>query len=83
VDEDVSYRARDGERLRLRSHSARRGGAVKTSTYFAFRVDAGDGVGDNIIEHVAGIDDWPSQPIAGPSNDSQRRRSRCAREHGV
>ena len=35
----------------------RGGGVVKTKTYFAFRVDLWDGAGDNIVEHVAGIDD--------------------------
>jgi hypothetical protein len=34
------------------------GGAVKTKTHFAFRVDVWDGVGDNIVEHVAGVDDF-------------------------
>jgi len=31
--------------------------AVKTKTYSAFRVDVWDGAGDNIVEHVAGVDD--------------------------
>jgi hypothetical protein len=35
-----------------------RGAAVKTKTYFAFRVDVWDGAGDNIVEHVAGVDDF-------------------------
>jgi hypothetical protein len=30
---------------------------MKTKTYFAFRVDMWDAAGDNIVEHVAGIDD--------------------------
>jgi hypothetical protein len=34
------------------------GGDVKTKTYFAFRVDVWDGAGDNIVEHVAGVDDF-------------------------
>jgi hypothetical protein len=33
-------------------------GAVKTKTYFAFRVDVWDGAGDNIVEQVAGVDDF-------------------------
>jgi hypothetical protein len=33
------------------------GDAVKKKTYFAFRVDVWDGAGDNIVEHVAGVDD--------------------------
>jgi hypothetical protein len=34
------------------------GSDVKTKTYFAFRVDVWDGAGDNIVEHVAGVDDF-------------------------
>jgi ABC transporter substrate binding protein len=30
--------------------------AEKTKTYFAFRVDVWDGAGDNIVEHVAGVE---------------------------
>jgi hypothetical protein len=29
---------------------------MKTKTYFAFRVDIWDSAGDNIAEHVAGVD---------------------------
>jgi hypothetical protein len=31
---------------------------MKKKTYFRFRVDIWDARGDNIIEHVAGIDDF-------------------------
>jgi len=31
---------------------------VKTKTHFAFRVDIWDDAGDNIVEHIAGIDDF-------------------------
>jgi len=31
--------------------------SMKTKTYFAFRVDIWDATGDNIVEHVAGVDD--------------------------
>jgi hypothetical protein len=31
---------------------------MKTKTHFAFRVDVWDGNGDNIVEHVAGVDDF-------------------------
>ncbi len=31
---------------------------MKTKTYFAFRVDIWDATGDNIAEHVAGVDDF-------------------------
>jgi hypothetical protein len=30
---------------------------MKTKTYFAFRIDVWDGDGNNIIEHLAGLDD--------------------------
>ena len=32
--------------------------AVKTKTYFAFRVDVWDDAGNSIVEHIAGIDDF-------------------------
>jgi hypothetical protein len=38
-------------------HAAERR-AVKTKTHFSFRVDVWDDAGDNIVEHVAGIDDF-------------------------
>ena len=31
---------------------------MKTRTHFAYRVDVWDDVGDNIIEHVSGIEDF-------------------------
>jgi hypothetical protein len=31
---------------------------MKTKTYFAFRVDIWDDVGNSIVEHVAGVDDF-------------------------
>jgi hypothetical protein len=30
---------------------------MKTKTHFAFRIDVWDGAGNNIIEHLAGLDD--------------------------
>jgi hypothetical protein len=30
---------------------------MKTKTYFALRVDIWDAKGENIVEHVAGVDD--------------------------
>jgi hypothetical protein len=32
--------------------------SLKTKTHFAFRVDIWDDTGDNIVEHVAGVDDF-------------------------
>jgi hypothetical protein len=29
----------------------------KMKTYFVFRVDVWDAAGDNIVEHIAGVDD--------------------------
>jgi hypothetical protein len=31
---------------------------VKTKTHFAFRADIWDAAADNIIEHIAGVDDF-------------------------
>jgi hypothetical protein len=43
---------------RTRPPHCRAGDAVKTKTYFSFRVDVWDDAGDSIVEHVAGIDDF-------------------------
>jgi hypothetical protein len=29
---------------------------MKTKTYFAFRIDVWDATGDNLVEHLAGLD---------------------------
>jgi hypothetical protein len=34
------------------------GSDVKTKAYFAFHVEVWDGAGGNIVEHVAGVDDF-------------------------
>jgi hypothetical protein len=31
---------------------------MKTKTHFAFRIDVWDGAGDNLVEHLAGLDDY-------------------------
>jgi hypothetical protein len=31
---------------------------MKTKTYFAFRIDVWDATGDNLVEHLAGLDDY-------------------------
>jgi hypothetical protein len=31
---------------------------MKTKTHFAFRIDVWDSTGDNLVEHVAGVDDF-------------------------
>ena len=31
---------------------------MKTKTHLAFRIDIWDDTGDNIVEHVAGVDDF-------------------------
>jgi hypothetical protein len=32
--------------------------SVKTKTHFAFRIDVWDDAGDNLVEHLAGLDDY-------------------------
>jgi hypothetical protein len=46
--------------LSARTSSWPRGeaGNVKTKTHFACRVDVWDAAGDNIVEHIAGVDDF-------------------------
>jgi hypothetical protein len=34
------------------------GGAMKTRTYFAFRIDVWDDAGDSIFEHIVGSEDF-------------------------
>ena len=31
---------------------------MKTKTHFAFRIDVWDGAGDNLVEHLASLDDY-------------------------
>ena len=31
---------------------------MKTKTHFAFRIDIWNDVGDSVVEHVAGVDDF-------------------------
>jgi hypothetical protein len=42
----------------LRSGCLAEGGAVKTKTHLLFRIDVWDGADGNIVEHVAGVDDF-------------------------
>ena len=35
-----------------------RGQSMKTKTHFQFRIDAWDDTGKEIVEHIAGIDDF-------------------------
>jgi hypothetical protein len=32
--------------------------AKKTKTHFAFRIDVWDAAGDNVVDHLAGLDDY-------------------------
>jgi hypothetical protein len=36
---------------------------MKTKTYLAFRIDIWDDAGDNLVEHLAGLDDY-AMPVA-------------------
>jgi hypothetical protein len=42
----------------IASHPRGQDARAARSTYFAFRVDVWDEAGDNIVEHVAGVDDF-------------------------
>jgi hypothetical protein len=57
---------------------------VKTKTYFAFRVDVWDGAGDNIVEHVAGVDDFETAVASStvmPSIEQMREHLAQAERH--
>ena len=44
--------------MRNAGESSRSTPAMKTKTYFAFRIDVWDSSGDNLAEHLAGIEDF-------------------------
>jgi hypothetical protein len=37
---------------------------MKTKTHFAFRIDVWDDAGDNLVEHLAGLDDYAMAVVA-------------------
>jgi hypothetical protein len=68
---------------------------MTTRTHFAFRINLWDAAGDNIVEHVAGIEDyqvalatvratcerWPGAPITLRQGARDRRQPASA--HGL
>jgi hypothetical protein len=54
---------------------------MKTKTHFAFRIDVWDDAGDNLVEHLAGLDDYAMAVVAywARSRTGRKTRSRCAR----
>jgi hypothetical protein len=51
---------------------------MKTKTHFAFRLDIWDDIGDSIVEHVAGVDDFevPEATYRAAVRAGQRRAHR-------
>jgi hypothetical protein len=57
---------------------------VKTKTHFACRVDIWDAAGNNLVEHLAGLDDltawwWPPTKLSWPCGQRTKSRSDRAR----
>jgi hypothetical protein len=61
--------------------------AMKTKTHFQFRLDLWDAAGENIVEHVAGLDDFDIATAAYRAalarwselmSDPATRRTHCA-----
>jgi hypothetical protein len=55
---------------------------MKTKTHFAFRIDIWDAAADNIIEHIADVDDFEvaeARPTGQPWRAGQWRASPCGR----
>src|SRR5438105_10746314 len=58
--------------------SARMAGATKNRSHFAYRIDAWDADGENVIEHLAGVEDLPAEDYVGRLSKSRARPLRAA-----
>jgi hypothetical protein len=56
---------------------------MTTRTHFSFRIDTWTPDGENIVEHVAGVEDYQVAllPSVRPANAGPARPSRCGRAH--
>jgi hypothetical protein len=55
---------------------------MKPKTYFAFRVDLWDDTGDNIVEHLAGVDDFEVAEATYWAGAGRWRALPCGRASG-
>jgi hypothetical protein len=56
---------------------------MKTKTYFAFRIDVWDGAGDNLVEHLAGLDDYAMAVAAYWTAIENRPKDRITLRQGA
>jgi hypothetical protein len=56
---------------------------MKTKTHFAFRIDVWDGATDNLVEHLAGLDDYSMAVAAYSAAVESRPKDKITLRQGV
>jgi hypothetical protein len=56
---------------------------MKTKTHFAFRIDVWDAAGDNLIEHLAALDDYGTAVAAYWAAVERRPKDKITLRHGI
>jgi hypothetical protein len=56
---------------------------MKTKTHFAFRIDVWDGAGDNLVEHLAGLDDYAMAVAAYWAAVGNRPKDKITLRQGI
>jgi hypothetical protein len=56
---------------------------MKTKTHFAFRIDVWDGAGDNLVEHLAGLDDYTMAVAAYWTAVENRPKDKITLHQGI
>jgi hypothetical protein len=56
---------------------------VKTKTHFAFRIDIWDETGSDIVEHVAGVDDFEVAQVTYAAAVKRWPAARIILRHGA
>ena len=56
---------------------------MKTKTHFAFRIDVWDGTGDNLVEHLAGLDDYAMAVAAYWAAVENRSKDKITLRQGI
>jgi hypothetical protein len=56
---------------------------MKTKTHFAFRIDVWDDAGDNLVEHLAGLDDYAMAVVAYSAAVESRPKDKITLRQGI
>jgi len=56
---------------------------MKTKTHFAFRIDVWDGAGDNLVEHLGGLDDYAMAVAAYWEAVANRPKDKITLRQGI